>query len=300
MTAGLATALSDAARGSRPHAIALMRILIEAATEEQARSGLAEAIAGCDRAGDDAGADRLRRLATLWDQQPAAWTIVRSTVDAIDHDRRDSTPEATLEYWAQAFDRLAAASPEASVALYSLGSPALLAEATAEVVQWLDAQKLLGRERDALDLGCGIGRFLVGLSPHLRHVTGLDLSLTMVAKAQRRCRGLGNVTVAHTPGRDLGPIATASLDLVLAADVFPYLVQAGGGLPAVHVAELARVLRPGGHATIVNYSYRSGDEADRSAVAALAAVAGFTVERNGTAEFRSWDGRVFLLRKRDS
>ena len=298
MTTGLATALADAAEAGLPDTVALMRILIEAPSEDGAHAALARAIADHDGADNRNAADRLRRVETLWGTQPAAWTIVRSIIDAIDHDRRGGTPDDTLRYWASAFDRLASTSPEASVALYSLGSPDLLAEATSEVVRWIEERDLLGQNRDALDLGCGIGRFLVALSPHVRHITGLDLSKAMVAEAARRCRHLANVRVGQTTGHDLGQIATDSVDFVLAADVFPYLVQAGGGLPDRHFAEHARILRAGGAALIVNYSYRGDLEADRTDVATLAARSGLAIERNGTAEFRSWDGRVFLLRKR--
>ena len=63
------------------------------------------------------------------------------------------------------FDWLVAQSPEASVALYSLGRPDLLDQATAEIVRVLRHWGLLGRERRVLDLGCGIGRIAAALSP---------------------------------------------------------------------------------------------------------------------------------------
>src|SRR2546421_12542602 len=56
------------------------------------------------------------------------------------------------------FDAWVKASEEASVALYSLGDPALLAVATAEVVQLFEAWELLGDDRVILQIGGGIGR----------------------------------------------------------------------------------------------------------------------------------------------
>jgi len=49
-------------------------------------------------------------------------------------------------------------SEEASVALYSLGNPELLAAATREVVERMNEWAVLAPMRDALDVGRGIGR----------------------------------------------------------------------------------------------------------------------------------------------
>ena len=181
------------------------------------------------------------------------------------------------------------------MALYALGDPALLAAATAEVVAVLDRWGLLGRDRDALDLGCGMGRFAEALAPHLRSVLGLDLSAGMIDEARRRSRH-ANVRFAVGTGRDLAGVADASVDLVLAADVFPYLVAAG--LAEAHVAEMARVLRPGGAAALLNYSYRGDPERDRADLAVAAAGRGLVLERAGERPFRLWDATAFLLRRK--
>lgn len=293
----LENAIAAAATGHAPDTIALMRILMEAATEAEAREGLAATEAMRDHGGDKVGAAHLRRIAALWIATPAAWTAVRGTIDAIAHQAPGDTPEAVLAYWAESFDRLVAAQPEASVALYSLGSADLLAAATDEIVTRMAEWGLVQPATRALDLGCGIGRFLQALAPRVAGITGLDLSARMVAEAQRRCAAFANVTVRQSSGRDLAGIAAASLDLVLASDVFPYLVGAGGTLAAEHVTEAARVLRPGGTLLILNYSYRGDSEADRRDVLDLATLAGFTVERAGTREFMLWDGTTFLLRR---
>ena len=296
MTSRLDAALADAMAGKRPDAVALMHVLIAAASEAEARDGLGRALADRERDGD-AAACRLRALLALWQAHPQAWTVVRAAVGGIAHDRRDARPEATLRYWAEAFDRAATASPEASVALYSLGSADLLQAATAEIVERMQAWGLVGVDRDALDLGCGIGRFLLALAPHLRRITGLDISARMVAEAQARCAHLPNVHVARIDGGDLGIVATGTADLILAVDVFPYLVLAGGGLTERLTTEFARVLRPGGTGLILNYSYRDDPESDRRDVTALATAAGLRVARNGTADFALWDGLSFLIEK---
>ncbi|MDX7952032.1 methyltransferase domain-containing protein [Lichenihabitans sp. Uapishka_5] len=294
MTA-LDEALAAAATGTAPDTVALMRILMEATTEAAARDGLAAMQAA--HAGDAEAAAALGRVAALWAATPGAWDAVRNTVARIAHRPPGDGPDAVLTYWAASFDRLVAAQPEASVALYSLGSPAVLAAATDEIVALMDRWGLLAPAGHVLDLGCGIGRFLQALAPRVAHVTGLDISAGMVAEARRRCAGLGKVTVRQGSGRDLAGVADDSLDLVLAADVFPYLVEAGGGLAEAHVAEAARVLGPGGSLLILNYSYRGDAAADRAAVMASAVAHGFAVERAGTRDFALWDGAAFLLRR---
>ena len=134
------------------------------------------------------------------------------------------------------------------------------------------------------------------LAPRVASVTGLDLSAGMVAEAKRRCGALGNVTVRRSEGQSLAGVDDRSLDLVLAADVFPYLVEAGGDLAMRHCIEAARVLRPGGALLVLNYSYRGDMDADRRDAAAHAAAAGLVVERCGTRDFTRWDGVTYLMR----
>lgn len=293
----LDAALTDAATTPGPDTVALMRILIEASSEAEARAAFDRVGAIHDATADRAGVARLATLRRLWADTPQAWSVVHDTVNGIAHEHRDTTAAGTLRYWAEAFDRLAARSPEASVALYSFGSATLLAEATDEVVATMRGWDLLAPGRDALDIGCGIGRFLVALAPLLRSIVGLDLSATMVREAERRCAALPQVRVAQTAGLDLAAIRSDSMDLILAADVFPYIVQAGADLAASFFGEMARVLRPNGRALILNLSYRGDLAADRRDADAWARASGLVVTRNGTRDLRSWDAPAFLLAK---
>ncbi|HJU20255.1 MAG TPA: class I SAM-dependent methyltransferase, partial [Stellaceae bacterium] len=193
------------------------------------------------------------------------------------------------------FDRAAAAAPEAAVALYSLGSPAILKRATAEIVARLAEWRLIGPERRVLDLGCGIGRIAQALAPRVGAVTGIDISPAMIARARRRCRGLATVAFRTCAGTDLAEFADGSFDLILAVDSFPYLVAAGPEVTARHFADAARLLPPGGAFLIVNFSYRGDLTADRRDAARLAAAHGFAVRRLGTRDFALWDGASFLM-----
>ena len=195
------------------------------------------------------------------------------------------------------FDRAVATSPEASVALYSLADPRLLAEATQEMVGLIAELGLLKPECRVLEIGCGIGRFAAALGPAVGRYVGIDVSNGMVETARRRCSGLANVEIRRAGGRDLADFSAASFDAVLAIDVFPHLVASEAGLAARHVAEAARVLRPGGALLIMNYSYRGNPGLDGAEVAAHAAAYGLDLLRNGTRDTEIWDATTFLMRR---
>jgi SAM-dependent methyltransferase len=207
-----------------------------------------------------------------------ARALVATGLDAPD------TPEGARAL----FDRLAVQAPEAGVALYALGDPGLLDAATQELVDVVEAWRPIAG-RDLLDFGCGIGRVSRELARRGARVTGLDVSPGMIADADRRG---GDVRYLVGNGRDLSALADQSLDLVLAADSLPYLVAAG--LLERHLAEFARVLRPGGALIVFNWSYR-GDAA-LDAVEAGAAQ-GFLLRRSGERPFAIWDATGFLLQR---
>ena len=214
-----------------------------------------------------------------------------------DHARPATDPLAGAAEIASFFDRAVAHSPEASVALYSLGDPAILAAATAEILDWLDARGLLREGADVLDLGCGIGRLAAALAPRVRSVLGLDVSEGMLAQARTRCAPWPHVRLAHTAGQDLDGLAAGSLDLVLAIDSFPYVVRLGPAVVARHVAGAVRALRPGGALVVLNLSYRGDAVADASEARGWAAAHGLALEVAGEQPFALWDGRAYALRR---
>lgn len=191
------------------------------------------------------------------------------------------------------FDRAVAVSPEAAVAAYSLGDAATLDAATAEIVAWLDGAGVL--RGDVLDLGCGIGRVAAALAPRVRSVLGLDVSPAMVAEAGRRHGAVPGLRFEVAGGADLATLPDAAFDLALAVDSLPYLVQAG--VAERHVADLARILRPGGALAILNLSYRGQPDADRADAARWAAAHGLRLDVADERPFALWDGSVFVLRR---
>ena len=187
------------------------------------------------------------------------------------------------------FDRAVAYSPEAGVALYSLGDPAILAAATAEIVTWLDAERLLPPQADVLDLGCGIGRIAVALAPHCRSVLGLDVSAGMVAEATRRH---GDNPLLRFEVSDGSTVPAGPFDLAILVDSMPYILQAGFG-DAVF-AGIARALRPGGATVVLNLSYGRTVAADQAVAERWAADHRMRVTIGWP--FDLWDAIAFVFR----
>ncbi|MDM0032138.1 class I SAM-dependent methyltransferase [Variovorax sp. J22P271] len=215
----------------------------------------------------------------------------------VDSDLPARTDAEGIAFCRRLFDWSCQQSGEASVALYSLGSPALLSAATDEIVLWLGEQAVLRPGSDALEIGCGIGRFEEALAPVLGTVTGVDISTEMVQRAQARCRNLPNVSIQLSEGKNLSGFEDASFDLVLAIDSFPYLFQSGWSLLARHFEEARRVLRPGGSLVVLELSYGRSLEADRADFAKLALASSLEIVVNGDQPFHAWDGNAFVAQR---
>src|SRR5690242_5112365 len=211
--------LERCAAGALSPNLALMQLLIAAQSPNEAEVAIAAALAARD-------CEALRAVRRLFELHGGAWNLVREILANVDHNAVDRTARDI----GRAFDRAAALSPAASVALYSLGSEELLAAATDEIIAWLHAAKLIAAGRRILDLGCGIGRLESGLAPQAEYVLGLEIAPRMAALARLRCAALPNVAFVLSSGRDLAPLADESMDVILAVDSFPYIVQSGAGL----------------------------------------------------------------------
>jgi len=227
--------------------MALMQLGLHALTHGAAQAALADAI----EQADEGARERLLEIQSLWRELPDIYDLIQKLVqtEAISGD--DGIARCAV-----GFDAAAQLSPAASVALYSLGREDILDKATAEVVDELRNLGLLGRDRSALQIGCGIGRFLAALAPELSRVVGLDVFHGMLAQARSRCAGRENVELLLGEGRGFSSLPDACFDLVLAVDSFPYLVAAGADIVKSNFAEIRRVLLPKGRLLIFNYSYR--------------------------------------------
>ncbi|MDQ6685145.1 MAG: class I SAM-dependent methyltransferase [Pseudomonadota bacterium] len=241
---------------------------------------------------------KLRELARhLAKNDAGCRTIVKMIRKRLDSPEVSEDAEDGIERCRKLFDASVAESEESSVALYSLGSPELLAAATDEVIGALEDWGVLGLHRDALEIGCGIGRLMVPLCARMRSVAGTDVSSGMISAARRRLEGLSNASARLTTGQDLSEFGPASMDFVYSVDAFPYLVLSGPALVEHHFQEIRRVLRPGGDFVLFNYAYgRSREDANRE-VLALAHGAQLQVVRADESPFRIWNGIGWLLRR---
>jgi SAM-dependent methyltransferase len=285
----VAAILAGAARRDPPHVV-LMHLLGASPSEAAGRQALAEARRRCP----SGAADRIDAIASAWDARPQAWATVRDVL-AVALDPQDR-PQDSLARWRSAFDRIAGRHPEGGVALYALGDPALLAAASRDVIHFLQGVGDLRPGHTVLDLGCGIGRLSGLLVDAGASVLGVDISLGMLVEARRR-QADGRVLFAQLPGSGLDALAGGAFDMVVAADVFPYLVDAGEAVAASHLADLARVLKPGGRLCVANLSYRGDEARDAADLGAWSTAAGLRMIAPPHRPFSLWDGVVARLEK---
>ena len=281
--------IRDCIAGQISPEVAIAQLLFQGATASEIESLLAECPHHPKR-------DALLRLLAGRERQIDGLAAEVAATSA-NHDASGPTPEQGIARIAAFFDRAVAHSPEASVALYSLGDPDILAAATAEIVGWLEAHDVLRPGMDVLDLGCGFGRVASVLAPRCRSVLGLDVSAGMVEEARRRQARLTNARFEQTNGRHLTALPDGAFDLVLAIDCFPYIVQTGDAVAERHVADAARILRPGGALAILNLSYRNDDGQDLTDAQRWAQAHGLRLEIADPRPFQLWDGSGYVLRR---
>ncbi len=97
-----------------------------------------------------------------------------------------------------------------------------------------------------LEAGCGTGLLLEKVGRFAARAVGMDLSPGMLAKAHAR-----GLTAVHASIEAL-PFADDAFDLAYSFKVLPHVAEIGAAL-----AELARVVRPGGHVLAEFYNTRS-------------------------------------------
>lgn len=100
--------------------------------------------------------------------------------------------------------------------------------------------------RDVLEVGCGTGRLLGRIAPLARSAVGADLSAGMLAAAVERGLCCLQADATHLP------FADASFDTVYSFKVLAHVRQIEHAM-----AEIARVLRPGGRAYVEFYNRHS-------------------------------------------
>lgn len=96
------------------------------------------------------------------------------------------------------------------------------------------------------DLGCGTGQLTEAVAPYVRRVVSVDSSAEMLEAARQRLGGARNVDLRQGELESL-PIDADDLDAAMLSLVLHY-----SPAPTRALAEVARVLRPGGRVLVVD------------------------------------------------
>ena len=96
------------------------------------------------------------------------------------------------------------------------------------------------------DLGCGTGQLSETLAPYVKRVVAIDSSDDMLEAAKQRLGGAKNVEMRKGELESL-PLQAAELDVAMLSLVLHYSPS-----PARALAEVGRVVRPGGRALVVD------------------------------------------------
>ncbi len=110
-----------------------------------------------------------------------------------------------------------------------------------------------------LDVACGGGVVACGFAPHVAHVTGIDMTPAMLARAAEHAKSLGltNITWRQGDATQL-PFPDAAFSLVLTRFSFHHFIE-----PQTVLNEMVRVCRPGGRVVVYDM-FASTDPAKAS------------------------------------
>jgi ubiquinone/menaquinone biosynthesis C-methylase UbiE len=151
---------------------------------------------------------------------------------------RDATTSGHVLHWAHAYDLFAN--------VVTLGRAAAMREQTIELAELRPGER-------ALEVGCGTGevaqraRVRVGAGGY---VSGIDPSADMIAQAQRKAVRAGLDLDYRVGAIEALPYGDASFDVVLSSLMMHHLPDA---LKSAGLAEVRRVLKPGGRLLIVDF-----------------------------------------------
>jgi SAM-dependent methyltransferase len=163
------------------------------------------------------------------------------------HGRAAPLRSASALYWEERAQRFARGDGLAAVCSY--GMPRFynrmidLSQRLA-LARWLTVREGMR----VLDVGCGVGRWSCRLAARGAHVTGIDISPTMIAAARRRTAAEDCAPRCRFEVQDLAALAAGEkFDLVLSVTVLQHIVDAAAlrmalGRMAGHLARHGRLV----------------------------------------------------------
>ena len=144
----------------------------------------------------------------------------------------------------------------------------------------------------ALDIGCGTGDLAVELAKRIGQagkIVGIDVSEEMIARAQRKARHLHLPIEFHVEQAETLSFSDHSFNAVVSSLVFHALSD---NLKHTVLAKIARMLKAGGHLTIIDFFNSSGQilthaaqPADSYNLPSLLRQLGFQQVQNGRIPF---------------
>ncbi|MDQ6804745.1 MAG: class I SAM-dependent methyltransferase [Actinomycetota bacterium] len=122
---------------------------------------------------------------------------------------------------------------------------------------WAEGERDLGRLLEfleveikptdtVLDIGCGVGRLSRVIAGRAARVCGLDISSEMIDRAREHHASLANIEWIVGDGTSLRPLPDGSVDGCVSHVVFQHIPDPS--ITLGYIAEMGRVLRPGGWA----------------------------------------------------
>jgi ArsR family transcriptional regulator len=171
--------------------------------------------------------------------------------------KRDITGWPTLEHDGLRLERRLAARAEGSRGFFAGVADqweTLRAELYGRRFTETAIAALLPSDWTVADLACGAGDLTVRLAPRVKQVVAVDASPEMLAAAKRRARGLGNVEFHRADLAHL-PIKEGACDAALLLLALTHVED-----PSAALAEMARILRPGGRAVVVDLLRHDRDD----------------------------------------
>jgi ubiquinone/menaquinone biosynthesis C-methylase UbiE len=145
------------------------------------------------------------------------------------------------------------------------------------------------KEMLAIDLACGPGTYTRPLAARVRKAIGADLTPAMVEKARAEAArdGITNIEFLCADIYAL-PFADASAGIMSCGYAFHHMTD-----PRRALAEMARVLQPGGRMAVTDIIVEEGGDAEFQNHAELVRDPSHTVTQS-IANFRKWTGELGL------